>query len=221
MSSLSAEHDDLDFHDVEAPDGAGSRAGAVVGFDLDLTLIDSRPGILAAYRATAEVLDFVLDADRVERRLGITLEHELSHWVPAAEIDETARVFRDIYAGTLTEGTSLLPGAVEAFEFIRANGGGVLVVTAKSDDGARRCLDHVGLEPDVLLTHRHGLDKATALLEHEATAYVGDTPPDMEAAVAAGVLGVGVTTGSHSADDLLAAGAAVTIGSLTELDRVI
>jgi phosphoglycolate phosphatase len=50
----------------------------------------------------------------------------------------------------------------------------------------------------------------------QAAAYVGDSPPDMAAAVAAGVRAVGVATGSFSADDLARAGADVVLASLAE-----
>ena len=48
----------------------------------------------------------------------------------------------------------------------------------------------------------------------KAAAYVGDTPPDMAAAVQAGVRAVGVTTGSFTAEDLAGAGAEVVLDSL-------
>ena len=47
-----------------------------------------------------------------------------------------------------------------------------------------------------------------------AAAYVGDSPPDMAAAVRAGARAVGVTTGSFSRDDLAGAGADVVLDSL-------
>jgi phosphoglycolate phosphatase len=48
----------------------------------------------------------------------------------------------------------------------------------------------------------------------QAAAYVGDTPPDMAAAVQAGVRAVGVSTGSFTAGDLTEAGADVVLESL-------
>ena len=48
----------------------------------------------------------------------------------------------------------------------------------------------------------------------KAAAYVGDTPPDMAAAVLAGVRAVGVATGSFTGEDLADAGAEVVLDSL-------
>ena len=47
-----------------------------------------------------------------------------------------------------------------------------------------------------------------------AVAYVGDTPPDMAAAVQASARAVGVATGSFTGEDLADAGAEVVLDSL-------
>jgi phosphoglycolate phosphatase len=49
-----------------------------------------------------------------------------------------------------------------------------------------------------------------------ADVYVGDTPAAMAAAVAAGAHAVGVTTGSFTAGDLRAAGAADVLASMSD-----
>ena len=57
-------------------------------------------------------------------------------------------------------------------------------------------------------------EKAAVLTRLQAAAYVGDSPPDMAAAVEAGARAVGVATGSFSGDDLARAGADVVLDSL-------
>ena len=54
-----------------------------VGFDLDMTLVDSRPGIRASMRALTEETGVPVDVDVVINRLGPKLEWELAHWFPA------------------------------------------------------------------------------------------------------------------------------------------
>lgn len=53
------------------------------------------------------------------------------------------------------------------------------------------------------------------------TVLIGDTPLDVEAALAAGAAVVGVATGRHSADELADAGAHVVLPDLTATDQVI
>jgi phosphoglycolate phosphatase-like HAD superfamily hydrolase len=50
---------------------------------------------------------------------------------------------------------------------------------------------------------------------------VGDTPHDVEAALAHGVRAVGVATGRHPVDELLASGAHAVLPDLAETDRVL
>jgi phosphoglycolate phosphatase-like HAD superfamily hydrolase len=55
----------------------------------------------------------------------------------------------------------------------------------------------------------------------EATIVIGDTPLDIEAALAAGARAVGVATGPFSAADLLAAGAHAVLPDLTSTPAVL
>jgi phosphoglycolate phosphatase-like HAD superfamily hydrolase len=54
-----------------------------------------------------------------------------------------------------------------------------------------------------------------------ATVLVGDTPLDVEAALATGARAVAVATGSYPAADLTAAGAHVVLPDLTDTARVV
>jgi phosphoglycolate phosphatase len=188
---------------------------APVGFDLDMTLIDSRRAILASFAAVATATGVPIDAEAVDRRLGIKLEDELGYWFPADRIDHAARVYREHYVRLAGELTTVLPGARESLAAVRTAGGRVLVITAKIESSARLSLDGVGLRPDSLFADAHGPEKAAVLSAEGAAVYVGDTPADMAAALAAGAHPVGVATGSFTAAELRAAGAATVLDSLT------
>jgi len=189
-------------------------ATLVVGFDLDMTLIDSRPGIVATLQALGSETGVAIDAARVVSRLGPTLEEEMANWYPAEHVDTVSDRFRELYTDLGVPGCSLLPGATESVHAVAAAGGRSVVITAKYEPNARKCLEHVGLEVDVVVGWRWGPDKATTLSEHGAAAYVGDTPSDMAAARTAGALAVGVPTGPHPAEELRGAGAEVVLVSL-------
>ena len=187
---------------------------APVGFDLDMTLIDSRRAILASFAGVAADTGVPIDPAAVDRRLGIKLQDELAHWFPPAEIENALRIYRVHYLELLAPLTTRLPGAAEAIAAVRAAGARAVVITAKPELTARLSLVSVGLAPDELIGNAHGPEKATVLAELGAAVYVGDTPADMLAAVAANARGVGVATGSFSASELRAAGAADVLPSL-------
>ena len=196
--------------------GPGLSLAGPVGFDLDLTLIDSQAAILAAWAAVARETGTPIDLDSVTRRLGIKLEDEAAYWFPAGQRDAAADIYRRHYVRLGPELTTPLPGAGEALAAVRTAGERAIIITAKHPVSVGPRLIAAGLEADDLYTHVYGPEKAAVLTRVGAAAYVGDAPADMAAAVQAGVPGVGVVTGSFSAADLRAAGAEVVLESLLE-----
>jgi phosphoglycolate phosphatase len=188
---------------------------APVGFDLDMTLIDSQRAILASFAGVAADTGVAIDPAGVLSRLGIKLEAELAHWFPADEIEDAARVYRAHYLRLAGPLTTRLPGAAEALAAVRESGARAVIITAKYELTARLSLEGVGLSADDLFAEAHGPEKGVLLKTIGAAVYVGDTPADMEAAVTAGAHAVGVTTGSFNAADLRAAGAADVLESMT------
>ncbi|MFD4502200.1 HAD family hydrolase [Streptomyces sp. NPDC058457] len=188
-----------------------------VGFDLDMTLIDSRPGIHAAYLALAERTGTYIDADLAITRLGPPLAEELIHWFPAERIAEVSDLYRAMYPEIAIAATPAMPGAREAIAAVREAGGKSVVVTAKYEPNAKLHLSHLGIVPDAVVGDLWAEQKAVALREHGAGAYVGDHVGDVRGARKAGALSVAVATGPCDAEELRAAGADVVLGDLTEL----
>ncbi|MER5885122.1 HAD family hydrolase [Streptomyces sp. NPDC001941] len=187
----------------------------VIGFDLDMTLIDSRPGIHACFVALSAETGVPVDADLAVTRLGPPLEQELAHWFPAEEVAATAERYRAMYPEYAIEPSPAMPGAKDAIQAVRDAGGRALVVTAKHGPNAALHLKHLGIEPDALVGSLWAEGKAEALREHGAGVYVGDHTGDVRGARAAGALSVGVTTGPCDAAELRAAGADVVLADLT------
>jgi phosphoglycolate phosphatase len=188
---------------------------AAVGFDLDMTLIDSRPGIRAAYRALTEQTGVFVDADLAVTRLGPPLRTELRNWFPAEQVEEAVTTYRGLYPDYAITPTVPTPGAVEALAAVRELGLRVVVVTSKLGRLAELHLKHLGMAADELAGDLFAEGKAAALTEHGVRWYVGDHVADMTAARTAGVPGIGVATGPCSLDDLRAAGATYVLSDLT------
>ena len=195
-----------------------SRGGEfVVGFDLDMTLIDPRPGMVAAMHALAEETGLALDGEYFANNLGPPLDLVLRDFgAPPARIPQLVGRFRATYPEIVIPATVAMPGARAALDAVHALGGRTLVVTAKHTPNAAKHLTALGWRVDHLVGDLWSTGKAVALREHRALAYVGDHATDVAGALAAGAVPVGVTTGPCNAAQLRAAGAATILSTLDE-----
>ncbi|QKG22554.1 HAD family hydrolase [Actinomadura verrucosospora] len=201
---------DLDSPKIPRPDGAG----LAVGFDLDLTLADTRAAIAAVYTAMAARTGVAIDTDLVLQRIGPPLEVEMAYWFPPERVPAMMDLYREIYPDVAIPATGLMPGAVAALEAVRSVGGRVVVVSGKNQRDTERTVSFLGLDVDVAVGGLFGADKGTVLLEHGARAYIGDHTGDVDAARAASAVAVGVATGAFDSAALTAYGADVVLPDL-------
>ena len=192
-----------------------------IGFDLDMTLIDSRPGIAAAYRELTARTGVHVDADLAVSRLGPPLRTELAYWFPAEQIEDAVVTYRALYPEYAIGPTVPTPGALDALAAVRAAGLRVVVVTSKIGRLARLHLDHLGMHADELAGDLFAEGKGSALVEHGVSWYVGDHVADMVAARTAGVPGIGVATGPCSGQELRDAGASYVLPDLTSFPALL
>ena len=197
----------------------------VVGFDLDMTLIDSTDAIAATLDAAVAVSPggegVRITAADVWPWVGVPLEDTVEALAPAADVPVVVREYRARYASLGVPMLSLMPGALEALDAVRTAGGRVLVVSAKAEAGVHESLARVGLSapgvaPDVVVGGLFAAAKGEFLREQGASVYVGDHPGDVEAALVAGAVPVALTTGAHDGTALRSAGAEVVLGGLPE-----
>ncbi len=186
----------------------------VVGFDLDMTLIDPRVGVAAAMTALESELGAGIDVEWVVNHLGPSAETVLARWVSPDSVDAAAWRYRELFEEVGVATTKAMPGAEAAVEAVRAAGGKVIVVTAKWERHARASLQEVDVWPDAVFGLRFGAAKAEPLLAHGAAIYVGDHPADVLAARAADAVAVTVASGPASPYQLAEAGADAVLPSL-------
>jgi uncharacterized protein len=195
------------------------RQPPVVGFDLDMTLFDTRPGIRLTWQALAVATGVAVDADLAASRLGPPLAVEAANWVGPERVDELVSTYRQLYPSHAIAPAVVLPGVRQALNAVRAAGGRVVVVTAKNQAHAHSHVEFAGLPVDAVVGDVWGEGKGAALAEHGATVYVGDHVLDVAGARVAGAVSVAVATGPCSAVDLSAAGADVVLDDLTQFPQ--
>src|SRR3979411_291717 len=112
--------------------GYGGRVGITVGFDLDMTLIDPRPGIIAVMVVLSEQSGVALDGEFFAANLGPPLDLGFrACGAPEDRINELGTRNRDLYPDIDLAQTVALPGAEAALRAVREAGGRTVVVTGK------------------------------------------------------------------------------------------
>lgn len=162
--------------------------GEAVAFDLDMTLVDSRPASRRALEQLASENDLDIDIEALMDVYGLPLDR----WLPA---DVNVGTFRRLQLQRVADVVAM-PGAAAALAAVCASGRRVLVVTGAARAVAAAMLAAVGLEADRVRGDVWAGGKVVPLREERCLAYVGDHADDMAAARAAGVLAIGVDTGT-------------------------
>lgn len=185
-----------------------------VGFDLDMTLVDSADGIVTSVQYVLEQYGIQAEGDDIRSTIGLPLDHVFPRWLPDEPYDVLLAAYRAHYREHGIPLTLPMPGAREAIDAVRSHGDRVLVVTAKYGAVAGLALEAAGLDADEIVGDLFAEAKGDALRQHAAWAYVGDHPGDVRAARHAGVHAIAVATGPTSWQELSEAGADVVFDDL-------
>ncbi|WP_254185378.1 HAD family hydrolase [Nocardioides panacis] len=135
-------------------------AQLVVGFDLDMTLIDTRPGFAATLSVLAEETGTVLDVEDLSNRLGPPLDLMLAPHYPAEDLPGLVARFRAHYPAHAIAPTGTFPGAHAALDAVRRHGGRSVVVTGKYRPNAALHLEALDLDADALVGEVWGSARA-------------------------------------------------------------
>ncbi|MCB1034496.1 MAG: HAD-IA family hydrolase [Acidobacteria bacterium] len=187
-------------------------------FDWDGTLIDSIGTIVACTQAAVADLDLPPIADEAIRNtIGMGLKETVEALLPGADPELYQRL-REVYfkhwVSTYAERPLLFDGAEETLVRLHQAGYLLAVATGKSRRGLERDMDRVGTRE--LFAATRTVDEAPskphpemvlALLDElgvqaGGALVIGDTSYDMEMATSAGTRSLGVSTGSHSCEEL-------------------
>jgi pyrophosphatase PpaX len=229
--------------DTEVPEGDHARetveAERLAGiqailFDLDGTLIDTIELIRISFRhATKTVLGHELPDEVTMRNVGQPLIEQFRDMAPE-HAEELLAVYREYNHRRHDELAREYPGTLETLEKVRRKGLPMGIVTSKGTVAATMGVDRFGLREymDVIVTaddvERHKPDPypvrfAASQLGADIgyCMYVGDSPHDMQSAVAAGAISVAALWGAFPAEEVLVCGTQFALESINELTRLL
>jgi phosphoglycolate phosphatase len=206
--------------------------------DLDGTLIDSQPGILASCIATLRALGHEPgEALDIKRFIGPPLEDVLRDLLQARGDDRVAEavaIYRQHYGESGLLDSQPYPGVGDALAEMRRAGLRIVLATSKREVFARRILENLrfapyfdaiyGSVPGGALDHKPEL-LAHILSEQDISAahglMVGDRRHDIIGAHAVKMRGLGVLWGYGGRDELEAAGADQLVEQTADLARLV
>lgn len=205
-------------------------------FDCDGTLVDSQRFIVACMQAAFADQGLTPPSDDAIRRIvGLTLVHATDRLLGGGDLaaaEQLAEAYRRQFLLRRAQGQTdepLFPGAREILESLAERNVAMGVATGKGMRGLVHILQQHGIDhhfvtlqtADLHPSKPHPSMIEAAMRETGVppaeTMMIGGTSFDIEMAVAAGVLPVGVSWGNHPAVELKAVGAVHVLDRFDEL----
>jgi phosphoglycolate phosphatase len=199
-------------------------------FDLDGTLVDPKPGLIASVQYTLDKLGHpVPPAEELLWLIGPPFRVSFPKLLGSTDCVEEAIVHhREHYFGGAMYDAVVYDGVADALAALRAAEHRLIVATSKPHHYARPIVAHFGLAahfhavhgPELDGANDHKADLIAHIIRHEgvdpeAAVMIGDRQFDVTAAARNGMRAIGVTWGYGSADEL--SGAAVLCNAPREL----
>jgi phosphoglycolate phosphatase len=199
-------------------------------FDLDGTLVDPAGGITDGIASALRAVGLPVP--------GQDLLHSMTvAQVPADQLDEVIRLYREYYVATGIGQSRIYPGVREVLESFAAAGLPVAVATQKPQRLARTVLEHHGMDGLFHGIHGSAEDEsavegipvgktgiiAAALkdLDTQHAVMVGDRAQDVSGAIANGLDCIGVAWGFAPDGELEEAGAVAIVETAEGLAELI
>ena len=197
-------------------------------FDLDGTLVDSSPDIIASFQTTLKVHGYPEPPyAEVKALIGRPLREMYAVYAEVKHLNSLIAAYREHYPQHFVDNSSLFPGVVELLEGLRTQGFACVVATTKASVMAGPFCDALGLRH--YLNHVQGTDdfpakpapdvifRALEAINGEGIWMIGDTSHDIEAGKAAGLKTYAVSWGTHDEATLQRAQPTVVRNNLIDL----
>lgn len=200
-------------------------------FDLDGTILDTNELIIRSFLESLK--GYVPDdfcREHIIPSMGLTLTDQMKLFSGLEDVEHLVKAYRDVNLRLHDDLVKTFDHVHEVLERLHQEGVQIGVVTTKMRLTTEKGLKFVGIYDyiDAIVTiddvthpkpHPEPVQKAMELLgaDPAATLMVGDSTVDIQSAVAAGVIGVGVAWSLKGGQILRDAGASYVIDDMREL----
>ena len=164
-----------------------------VGFDLDMTLVDSSQAILLSTQEVLRNFNTEVDQEVIARSVGLPIKESFKTWVGENYL-RAYESYVEHYQSAGYLNSHALPGAQALLGSLVEQGTKVVVITAKNEQSAEIQLRHLAIPYSELVGGAFQEGKTEAMLKTGCVEYVGDHIEDYRAASKAGIHFIGVTT---------------------------
>jgi phosphoglycolate phosphatase-like HAD superfamily hydrolase len=172
-----------------------------IAFDFDMTVADSQKGVKECLLQTLFQFQFpaVQDIEGVYGDIrGMKLRDQLQAFstklIDSTELVLMEEFFHQIYPSIGVEGTALFPQVPELFDYLKACGSQIMIISAKNSTNLNLSLKRLSLEVEFFqggLSHK---EKSYILKSRDFDTYVGDTKSDVEIARDSGCVSIIINT---------------------------
>lgn len=206
-------------------------------FDLDGTVTDSAPGVIASSVYALEKQGVPIpDSRTMAKFLGPPLRYSFMTYAGVEEerVDETIRLYREHYKVEGIYKNSLYPNAAEFFEKAKAEGKVLLIASSKPLPFVNIVLEFLKVDKyfdyvsaadftSAHLSKREIVKKAMEMANAAADdcVMIGDRCYDVEGARDNGIPCVGIVNGSIFKEELIDTGAAAVAEDYIELGKIL
>ncbi|MFC4601481.1 pyrophosphatase PpaX [Cohnella hongkongensis] len=200
-------------------------------FDLDGTIIDTNELIIQSFLHSLKGhVPESFGRAQIIPSMGEPLTVQMQHFTGLEDVSAFVRAYREYNLAKHDEMVSLFPGVKETIRLLRREGIRLGVVTTKMRGTTIRALKLLDIysDMDTLVTlddvehakpHPEPVEKAMAALgaRPSETLMVGDSSVDMQSAIRAGAVPVGVAWSLKGEELLRKSGAVHVLGTMDEL----
>lgn len=200
-------------------------------FDLDGTIIDTNELIIQSFmHALKGVVPQGFGREHIIPSMGQPLTVQLQHFAKQQNVEHLAKLYREYNHLRHDEMVTLFPGVAAVISQLRSSGIRLGVVTTKMRATTIRALELLGIyeSMEVIVSiddvdhpkpHPEPVAKAIQALGSvpSETLMVGDSSVDMQSAIAAGAMPVGVAWSLKGEENLFKAGAVHMLREMKEL----